>query len=131
MKQGTYSYALGRRKNASATIRLYEGKGVSMVNAKTLEVAYPAAVDRKIIVSPLAELGLDDKYYFTAKTTGGGTKGQRNAIRHAMARALVKIDAEYKKPLKQKKLLTRDDRMVERKHTGFVKARKKPQYSKR
>ena len=76
-------------------------------------------------------VGLQDKVYFTLKIVGGGVKGQRDAAIHALSRALVKFNAEFKPLLKVKGFMTRDDRMVERKHTGFVKARKSPQYSKR
>ena len=126
-----YYFAIGRRKTARASVRLYEGNGEIIINEKKFEDVFPLEVDRKIIVKPLKKLNLESKFYFTVKTDGGGIKGMRNAIQLGIARALIKYDIDLKKELKDNGYLTRDDRMVERKHTGFVKARKKPQYSKR
>ena len=126
-----YIYALGRRKTSIASIRLYEGTRECTVNDKKLAAFFPLAVDRNIIQKPLKELDLVAKFYFTCKANGGGVKGIRDALSLAIARALVKFNPDFKKPLKDKGFLTRDDRMVERKHTGLVKARKRPQYSKR
>jgi len=126
-----YTYAKGRRKTAIAGVRIYEGKGDILVNDKPINTYFPLSMDRNIIMQPLKTVALDDKVYFTLRIVGGGVKGQRDAAVHAIARALVKFNAELKPALKAKGFMTRDDRMVERKHTGFVKARKSPQYSKR
>ena len=126
-----YTYAKGRRKTAVAGARIFEGKGEIMVNNKPFKEYFPLEMDRKIIFGPLITVELDDKVYFTLRLVGGGIKGQRDAAVHAIARALVKFNEELKPALKAKGFMTRDDRMVERKHTGFVKARKSPQYSKR
>ena len=126
-----YHYAKGRRKTAVAGVRIFEGKGEILVNNKPFKEYFPLEMDRKIIFEPLKTVEMDDKVYFTLRIVGGGVKGQRDAAVHALARALVKFNEELKPALKAKGFMTRDDRMVERKHTGFVKARKSPQYSKR
>ena len=128
---GKYNYAIGRRKLAKASIMLFEGTGQNTVNGKPLEEYFPLLIDRNIALKALKKLDVMSKYYFSAKTNGGGIKSIRTAIRLGIARALVKYDKSFKQTLKAEGFLTRDDRMVERKHTGFVKARKKPQYSKR
>ncbi|MCA9383508.1 30S ribosomal protein S9, partial [Candidatus Dojkabacteria bacterium] len=125
------NYALGRRKTSTATVRLYEGKGDSTVNGKPLAEIYPSKIDKAIIHSPLKTIDKIGEFYFTVRTAGGGIKGQRDAIVHGLARALVDYDEAFKQPLKKEGFLTRDPRMVERKHTGFRKARKSEQYSKR
>lgn len=126
-----YYYAKGRRKTASATIRVFEGNGQSLINEKPVESIYPDATNKRKMFYPLVLLSQMGKYYFTAKTVGGGKNSQLEAIVMAFARALVKADSENKSILKKAGLLTRDDRMVERKKTGLRKARKAPQYSKR
>jgi len=126
-----YIFAIGRRKEGIASVMLFEGTGDNLVNEKKLEVFFPLEIDRKLTLEPLAKLNLDKKIYFSAKVNGGGIKGIREAIRLGIARALIKKDKSLRAELKKAGFLTRDDRMVERKHTGFVKARKKPQYSKR
>lgn len=126
-----YTYAKGRRKTSNATVRLFEGKGESLINGKPLEEVFPSKTDKAIIHAPLTELGKMKDFYFTARTAGGGKSGQRGAIVHALARALVEYEPEYRVELKPKGYLMRDPRMVERKHTGFRKARKSEQYSKR
>jgi len=126
-----YHYAKGRRKTAVAGARIFEGKGEIIVNNKPFKEYFPLEMDRKLIIEPLKTVDMDDKVYFTLRIVGGGVKGQRGAAVHALARALVKFNPELKPALRAKGFMTRDDRMVERKHTGFVKARKSPQYSKR
>jgi len=126
-----YIFALGRRKEGRASIMLFEGQGENLVNGKNLNEYFPLKVDQVIALRPLKLLELDKSVYFTAKVVGGGKKGIRDAISLGISRALIKKDVEYKKVLRKEGLLTRDDRIVERKHTGFVKARKRPQYSKR
>jgi len=131
LKMDKYIFAYGRRKTSIASVRLFEGTGEILVNEKKFEDFFPSKVDRNVIMMPLKKLDLIGKYYFTAKTKGGGIKGSKGAIQLGLAKSLIKVDIDYRKPLKDEGLLTRDNRMVERKHTGFVKARKKPQYSKR
>jgi small subunit ribosomal protein S9 len=126
-----YYYAKGRRKTSVAGVRIYEGKGAIMVNHKPIEEYFKWENDRREIMAPLKTLELTDKVYFTVRAAGGGVNGQKGATIHALARALVKMDEEFKSVLKKNGFLTRDDRMVERKHTGLIKARKGPQYSKR
>lgn len=126
-----YFYAKGRRKTSVAGVRIMNGKGESTVNGKPFAEYFRWEGDRTDIMAPLKTLELSDKVYFTARVVGGGVKGQKEAVVHGMARALVKMDKDFKTTLKKLGFMTRDDRMVERKHTGFVKARKSPQYSKR
>ena len=127
-----YTYALGRRKTAVATMRLYAGKGVSTVNGKPIEEAYISEFTRADLIAPFKVADLAPaQYYFTAKVRGGGTSAQVEAIRFALARCIANSQEELRKPLKDAGLLTRDPRMVERKKTGRHKARKSEQYSKR
>lgn len=126
-----YYYALGRRKDASASVRLFEGNEQSTVNGKPAESIYNQPSEKKRMLEPLVAVDGVKKYYFTAKTNGGGRKGQLDAIVLGIARALIKLDSDYKPILKRLDLLTRDDRQIERKKTGLRKARKAPQYSKR
>jgi small subunit ribosomal protein S9 len=130
-KLNKYFYALGRRKTSVATIRLFEGKGDNTINGLSIKKLYPSKTDNEIILEPVKVLDILNNVYFTAKVSGGGKSSQKEAIRHALSRALVKYDETFKSVLKPKGFLTRDPRMVERKHTGFRKARKSEQYSKR
>jgi len=126
-----YFYAIGRRKNASATVRLFEGTGDNIVNGKPLKKFFPVVRNQKEVVMPLTVLEKNKSYYFTAKTKGGGVTGQVGAIILGLSRALVMDDESYRLTLKPHGFLRRDARMVERKHTGFKKARKSEQFSKR
>ena len=129
--ENKYFYAKGRRKTSVAGVRVMSGKGEIIVNGKALKDYFPWENDRRDILAPLKTTDLTDKVYFTVRVRGGGTKGQKDAVIHGLSRALVKMDEELKPVLKAEGFMTRDDRMVERKHTGFIKARKSPQYSKR
>lgn len=127
-----YTYTIGRRKTATATVRLYEGKGESMINGKSLSEVYPSKIEQVQLLAPFATLEKQsDDFYFTAKVTGSGPQSQLQAIRHGIARALAKLDPQDKKALKVAGFITRDPRMVERKKPGLRKARKSEQYSKR
>jgi small subunit ribosomal protein S9 len=126
-----YFYAKGRRKTSVAGVRVMNGKGEITVNGKPLKEYFKWESDRKEIFGPLEAVEKSDTMFFTVRVEGGGIKGQKDAVIHGLSRALVKMDKELKTLLKAKGYMTRDDRMVERKHTGFVKARKSPQYSKR
>ncbi len=126
-----YTYAIGRRKTATATVRLFLGKGVSTVNNKPVNEMFPSKIDQRKIASPFKAIGKETDFYFTAVTNGGGTTGQSGAVRHALSRALAELNPDYRLALKPLGYLTRDPRMVERKKTGLRKARKSEQYSKR
>ncbi|RMD76726.1 30S ribosomal protein S9 [Candidatus Dojkabacteria bacterium] len=127
-----YYYAVGRRKTATATVRLYEGKGESKFNGKPFSSVYKDLYHKKLISEPFEVCGLDiDDFHFTIVSKGGGVMAQLEAARLGISRALILMNPELKKMLKQKKLTTRDPRMVESKKTGMRKARKSQQYSKR
>ena len=130
-KPENYYYAYGRRKTAVATVRLFKGKENSQVNEMDFKKYFPLSSDQKVALEPLYTVEMVKDMYFTSMVKGGGKKAQRGAISLAIAKALVKMDSALKDPLKKKSLMTRDDRMVERKKTGRFKARKSPQYSKR
>ena len=130
---GTFFYAIGRRKTASATVRLYVGTNPSEINGNSIIKG-----DKKLstyyynlVNSPLTTTGKDSGLFFTAKVVGGGFNAQFEAIRLGVARALIKFDPSLKKQLRVAGFLTRDSREVERKKVGLRKARKAPQYSKR
>lgn len=130
-KLGKYYYALGRRKTSVATVRLFESKGVSMVNGMELSKYFPLKSDQKVVNGPLHLLEKLNDFHFTSIVKGGGKKAQREAISLGIARAFVKSDETLKATLRKASFMTRDDRMVERKKTGRVKARKSHQFSKR
>lgn len=120
-----YIYAIGRRKRATATVRLIKGKGEVKLNGKEL-TDIPA-----VLIQPLKIVGLEDKFALSAQVKGGGITGQLEAIRLAVARALVKYDETLKPTLRKSGLLTRDPREKERKKPGLKRARRAPQWSKR
>ena len=122
---------VGRRKNASAVIRLMPGKGKIQVNGKSLEEYFGRPVVIQEIHRPLVVSEMEGKFDVECKAKGGGFTGQSGAIKLAIARALIKYDEELRPRLKKEGLLTRDPRMVERKKYGLVKARKRFQFSKR
>lgn len=132
MPTGEYLYGVGRRKTASAQVRLYKvGKDLShLVNKKPCDVYFPASV-REMIAAPLATTGLSDDYVVSATVRGGGTSAQAEAIRLGVARALLKKDESFRAALRAEGYLTRDARAVERKKPGLKKARRSPQWSKR
>jgi len=123
--------ALGRRKTAVARIYLNDGKGNIIVNSKDYKEYFPFEQLQYIVTQPLALTNSEGKFDINVNLYGGGTKGQAEAVRLAIARALVKVDAENKAVLKTNKMLTRDSREVERKKPGRPKARKRFQFSKR
>jgi len=122
---------LGRRKSAVARIYVSEGKGNVTVNKRELKDYFPASTLQYIVLQPLNLLDVKDKYDIKVNLNGGGPKGQAEALRLAISRALIKIDAESRKELKAAGFLTRDPREVERKKPGQPKARKRFQFSKR
>lgn len=123
--------ALGRRKAAIARVYVNDGSGKIIINKRTLEEYFPVPEMQKKVLRPLEIADAVSKYDITVNLTGGGFKGQAEALRLGIARALVKIDAEVKPVLKVENLLTRDSRVVERKKPGQPGARKKFQFSKR
>lgn len=122
---------LGRRKRAIARVYLSDGKGQITVNNKDYKEYFPFEQLHYIVDQPLNLLEVKDKYDIKANLTGGGIKGQAEALRLGIARALVKIDAENKPKLRAEGFMTRDPRAVERKKPGQPKARKRFQFSKR
>jgi small subunit ribosomal protein S9 len=123
--------ALGRRKAAVARIYVSEGNGQITINKRDLATYFPSSILQYVVKQPLNKIGVAEKYDIKVNLDGGGFKGQAEALRLAIARALVKIDAEYKPALKSEGFMTRDPREVERKKPGQPKARKRFQFSKR
>jgi small subunit ribosomal protein S9 len=123
--------AIGRRKAAIARVYLKEGKGQITINDRELSNYFPAATLQYIVKQPLSTLSCVEKYDIKVNLNGGGVKGQAEALRLAIARALVKINADDKKALRAEGFMTRDSRVVERKKPGRPKARKRFQFSKR
>jgi len=131
MPDAHYHYGLGRRKRAIATARLYSGKGVTTVN----DLPANEYFNNETLVAELSRAldltGNGEKMYATIKVTGGGKRGQAEAGRLAIARALLDVNTELRPTLKKAGFLTRDPREKERKKPGLKKARKAPQFSKR
>ena len=123
--------ALGRRKAAVARVYVKEGNGVITINKKDLAQYFPLEIMQYVVKQPLLKLGVAEKYDIKVNLNGGGFKGQAEALRLAIARALVKINPEDKPALKAEGFMTRDPRVVERKKPGRPKARKRFQVSKR
>ena len=123
--------AIGRRKSAVARVYLSEGTGKITINKKDLETFFPSAILQYVVKQPLQLLNVEGKYDIKVNLDGGGFTGQSQALRLAISRALVKINAEDKKSLKDHGVLTRDSRAVERKKPGRPKARRRFQFSKR
>jgi len=121
----------GRRKNSTARVRLRPGKGDIRINHKTAEDYFGRARDRIMLTGPLVITDTTDKFDMVVTVRGGGNTGQAGAIRMGVARALLNFDETFRPTLRKNGDLTRDSRMVESKKTGFRKARKKEQYSKR
>jgi len=124
-------YGTGRRKVAVARVRLVPGDGEITVNNKSMDDYFGMETLKIMIRQPLEEAGAEGKYNVIAKVEGGGISGQAGAVRHGIARALLKSDPDNRPVLKKKGLLTRDPRMKERKKYGLRKARRSPQFSKR
>jgi small subunit ribosomal protein S9 len=123
--------AIGRRKAAVARVYLSDGKGKITVNNRDFKEYFGAGTLQYVVLQPLNTLKVLDKYDITANLDGGGPKGQAEALRLGITRALIKIDSECKPALKAEGFLTRDPREVERKKPGQPKARKRFQFSKR
>ena len=123
--------AIGRRKAAVARVYVKEGSGVITINKRPLEVYFPSSILQFIVKQPLNVLQAAEKYDIKVTLGGGGYKGQAEALRLAIARALVKINPEDKPALRAEGFMTRDPRAVERKKPGQPKARKRSQFTKR
>jgi len=128
---GTTKPIVGRRKEAVVRVRLVPGSGAFTLNGRTLESYFPNKVHQQIVKEPLVTVDKVDQYDVFANLHGGGVSGQAGALRLAISRALVSLEADDRPALKKAGFLTRDARMTERKKYGLKKARKAPQYSKR
>jgi small subunit ribosomal protein S9 len=126
-----YHYGLGRRKCAVARVRLFPGDGRVLVNGKVLADYFGRPTLEAMVNQPLQEAQLPTTYSVVVKVLGGGHAGQAGAIRHGIARALVRLDEGLRPTLRQRGFLTRDSRVKERKKYGLKRARKAPQYTKR
>ena len=123
--------AIGRRKSSVARVYLKKGTGKITINKRDLENYFPSAMLQYVVKQPLELLGVAGEYDIKANLDGGGFTGQSQALRLAIARALVKVNAEDKKALRSQGFLTSDSREVERKKPGQPKARRRFQFSKR
>lgn len=123
--------ALGRRKSSVARVYLTEGTGKITINKRDLTEYFPSTILQFVVKQPLTLLDVAEKYDIKANLVGGGSTGQSQALRLAIARALVKVNADDKKALRAEGFMTRDSRSVERKKPGRPKARRRFQFSKR
>ncbi|MCB9798151.1 30S ribosomal protein S9 [Candidatus Nomurabacteria bacterium] len=123
--------AIGRRKTASARVRLTSGKGTITVNGKDFKVYFPHKLQQQTILEPLQVAGKDGALDVSVKVAGGGINGQCEAVRHGISRALVELNEQNKPLLKVKGFLTRDSRSKERKKFGRRRARRGHQWRKR
>lgn len=130
-KAENYLWAIGRRKTARAIVRLYPGKKEMSFNQKTLADYFPVLEFQQLVQEPLKLTDQLGKVGLEVILKGGGMRGQAEAARLAIARALVKLNQEFKKTLRARGLLTRDARVKERKKPGLKKARRAPQWGKR
>jgi len=125
------NYGTGRRKNAVARVFLKSGSGAYTVNGRAFEDYFPRDILRMIVDQPFELTGKSGTFDVQVNVCGGGIAAQAQAVRHGIARALVGMDEQLRRPLKQAGLLTRDASKNERKNSGQPGARKKFQYSKR
>jgi small subunit ribosomal protein S9 len=123
--------ATGRRKTSVARVYVTPGKGEIKVNARDLKEYFLSEIHQTLVKQPLVALKAENQYDVTVNVEGGGIKGQAEAVRLGIARALVSVNAENKPVLRKEGLVTRDSRMVERKKYGRRKARRRFQFSKR
>jgi len=127
-----YYEGIGRRKESTARVRLMSGTGTFTVNGKTLEEYFNRLGDPETALAPLQTVGESrDRFDVMVHVNGGGVSGQAVAVRLGMARALLKINPEYREALRKAGFLTRDPRIKERKKPGLKRARKAPTYTKR
>ncbi len=131
-KEKEYFRGVGRRKTATAVVRLYKAtKNTYSMNGKDLTEYFKTPELKKIVTSAFETINYSEKFEVVATIKGGGIHAQAEAVRHGIARALVINDQELRTVLKKAKMLKRDPRQVERKKFGLKKARKSPQWSKR
>ncbi|MDR0995432.1 MAG: 30S ribosomal protein S9 [Tannerella sp.] len=123
--------AIGRRKAAVARVYMNEGTGKIHINKRELDKYFPSSILQFIVKQPLVKLNVSEQYDIRINLKGGGFKGQSEAARLAITRALIKINPEDKPALRAEGFVTRDPRVVERKKPGRPKARKRFQFSKR
>ena len=131
MKSAAYFQGTGRRKTSIARVRLVPGEGTVVVNGKPLDDYFGREGDTERALSPFAATNTTRKFNAMVKVEGGGVTGQVGAIAHGIARALLQVDKDNTKALRQAGLLTRDPRAKERKKPGLKRARKAPQFTKR
>ncbi len=132
LADGSYIYALGRRKTAISKVYLIKnGKGKITVNGKSMEKYFTTFESRDMVLSPIKMAGLEGAVDVNVKTQGGGQLGQADATRLGISRALIELNPTYRKTLKKLGFLMRDPRAKERKKFGLKKARRAPQWSKR
>lgn len=131
MTMSEYTEAVGRRKSASARVRIYPGNGDIVVNDQPIAEYFGREQDRVILRQPLVLTGTQGSFNISIHVKGGGESGQAQAARHGVARALCGVDANLRSALKSAGFLTRDARVKERKKPGLKRARKAPQYTKR
>ncbi|MCX8068353.1 MAG: 30S ribosomal protein S9 [Anaerolineae bacterium] len=131
-EQQQYYEGVGRRKEATARVRLYPGgDGKFIVNDRPLQEYFVRETDVMRLMEPLKVAGMDGRFNVSVQVKGGGMSGQAGAVRLGLARALLQVDPELRSLLRQKGLLTCDARVKERKKPGLKRARKAPQYTKR
>ncbi|MBN1231423.1 MAG: 30S ribosomal protein S9 [Anaerolineales bacterium] len=126
-----YYEGVGRRKTSTARVRVTKGSGEFVVNGKPMTEYFPRLGDKEDVLGPLEDSGNVSTFDVSVKVIGGGVTGQAGAVRMGLARALLKFDPELAKILHDKKHLTRDPRVKERKKPGLKRARKAPTYTKR
>lgn len=131
MAKSNYYYGLGRRKEATATAHLSNGKGIITVNGVPVEEYFGTDALIARLKQPIAAVGNDDKYDVSLKVVGGGKSGQADAAKLAIAKAITNLSEELRPTLKKAGLLMRDSRVKERKKPGLKRARKAPQFTKR
>lgn len=127
----TLSQATGKRKTAVARVHLRQGSGQFLINDRAFEEYFPSPGEQQAVKEPLAVVEKEKDFTVLAVVNGGGIHGQAEAVRHGIARALVKMNEDLRSPLKKAGLLTRDPRRKERKKYGLKGARRRFQYSKR
>jgi len=131
-EQQQYFEGVGRRKEATARVRLYPGgDGKFIVNDRPLQEYFVREMDVVRLMEPLKVAGMDGRFNVSVQVKGGGVSGQAGAVRLGLARALLQVDPQLRSLLRQKGLLTCDARVKERKKPGLKRARKAPQYTKR
>lgn len=129
--KGKYIQTVGRRKTATATVRLYQGTGTIVVNDKAVDKYFTIPNWKSFVLKPFELTGTSNQFDLSIHAQGGGQPSQADAIRLAVARALVKYNEENRSILRKTDMLTRNPRMKERKKPGLKRARRAPQFSKR